>query len=589
MIKYSEIIETLNDRLLVVKSTLKKLVFLRLLVFMLIFTPWFFLSSLSVSNRVIISFVFVVFFFVLIKKNKKVADQKEYLLKLIAINVNEIQCVNKDYSANESGKNFIVDDHSYSNDLDVFGNGSLYQYITRAATNEGKKTLANWLSTPNLSIEKLVSRQQAIEELNQQVSWRQELQASGQLSEEQPGDVDDVIDWVKKPDNFKIYLWHKIMLILVPVYAVVVTFLLSVDLISGQEFTMYIFAPLIITGIYFKKTQESYKKLNKGFKSVAKFGLIFKKIEENNFESELLRTIKKNSAGASEALNELNSIIGAFDQRMNLLVAFFMNMYLAWDLRCMVNLAKWRLKYAGETKHWFESLGTLEALSSFGNYRYNHIDETVFPSFNNTGDVEGVGLGHPFLPKKDRVDNDFKVSYKNFAIITGANMAGKSTFLRTLGINIVLANAGGSVIAKSFSLKPIQIYSSMRTSDSLQKNESYFYTELKRLHGLVNLLANGEQLFIILDEILKGTNSKDKAEGSYKFIKKILQLDAMGVIATHDLSLCEIEKEFPSRVNNLFFDVSILGDDLSFDYLLRDGICSNMNATFLMQKMGITD
>jgi len=586
---YTNKTTSLNSKLKELKGKLRSFVLYRLLAFIGIIIPWWPLNFLDFNIQIVVSIVFIILFFILIKKNKKLNDQKRFLEQQLELLANEEKCLQKDYLNNETGEAFKENDHAYIFDLDIFGIGSLYQYITRASTQIGKQRLAHWLSKPQLDIDELKRRQEAIEELSNFNDLRLEVQTHGLLTEEKEGDVDRVIAWVKEEGKFDLKGWHRILLIVVPVFSIGVIISLSFGLISGQLFGVLICLPLIITGIYLKNTQETYKNLDKGFKAVAKFHDIFYNIENQRFNCDRLIEIQKNAVGAHQALTELNQVISAFDQRLNLLVAFFMNMVLAWDLKCMVSLAEWQKKYQGDTELWFDSLAQFEAISSLANFRYNHHKETIFPSFNSTGEMNAQGLGHPFLMQENRVDNDFSINNKNFAIITGANMAGKSTFLRTLGISIVLANAGSSIIAKSFNLQPIQIFSSMRTSDSLQKNESYFYTELLRLYHLVNRLAKGEKLFIILDEILKGTNSKDKAEGSYKFIKKILLLDAMGVIATHDLSLCEIEKEFPDRVSNLYFDVTIKDDDLSFDYKLRQGICSNMNATFLMKKMGITD
>ncbi len=571
-----------------IKRQLKNMVFYRLLAFLGVVLPWF-LGDLPLKYQLGLSVLFLILFFVLVKRNVKINAKKKFVETQLKLLENEKLCLDKNYQNNPTGEEFKESDHAYIFDLDIFGEGSLYQYITRAATLIGKQRLASWLSKPELDVRELKQRQNAVEELHALPDLRIEVQTNGLLSNEQPGDVQRVIDWVKGASHFKLKKHYRFLLTLIPVFAVVLTLLFYFGLIAGQVFSFLIALPLIIAAKHFKNTQETYKKLDQGFKAVAKFHSVFHEIEKQQFKSQKLREIQANAAGAHQALKELNQVISAFDQRLNLLVAIFMNMVLAWDLRCMVGLATWQEKHQGNTANWFEALAQFEALSSFATFQFNHQEETEFPTFNTSGSMEGKQLGHPFLQRENRVDNDFSIQDNSFAIITGANMAGKSTFLRTLGISIVLANAGSSIIAKSFDLQPIQIYSSMRTSDSLQKNESYFYTELLRLYHLVNRLAKGEKLFIILDEILKGTNSKDKAEGSYKFIRKILQLDAMGVIATHDLSLCEIEKEFPDHVTNLFFDVTIQGDDLSFDYKLRKGICSNMNATFLMKKMGITD
>ena len=234
-------------------------------------------------------------------------------------------------------------------------------------------------------------------------------------------------------------------------------------------------------------------------------------------------------------------------------------------------------------------LHKFEAISSFANFNYNHPTYSL-PILSDKTVLKAKDLGHPLLPSNTRVTSDFDLHDLNqFTIITGANMAGKSTFLRAVGINLVLATVGAKVCSSSFTFRPTPLFSSMRTSDSLSENESYFYSELKRLQMIVEKLKSGEKLFVILDEILKGTNSKDKAEGSKKFVSQLIKHPVAGIIATHDLSLCSLSDEYPSNIKNQYFDVELENDELVFDYKLKEGICSNMNAAYLMKKMGITE
>ena len=202
--------------------------------------------------------------------------------------------------------------------------------------------------------------------------------------------------------------------------------------------------------------------------------------------------------------------------------------------------------------------------------------------------MDAIELGHPLLDPSTRIDNDMNLAKPGeFLIITGANMAGKSTFLRTVGVNLILAMNGAVTCAKSFKFAPIEMLTSVRATDSLQDHESYFYAELKRLKMLIDKLKEGKPIFIIVDEMLRGTNSRDKQEGSRQFIMQLMELKGVGMIATHDLSLGTLQDEFPDYAKNKRFEVDITDGHLSFDYKLRDGISQNLNATFLMKKMGI--
>jgi DNA mismatch repair ATPase MutS len=255
----------------------------------------------------------------------------------------------------------------------------------------------------------------------------------------------------------------------------------------------------------------------------------------------------------------------------------------------MIRLEKWKSRNDRKLEKWFDSLYAVDELNSFAGFAFNH-PEVVYPVFSEKDfKLEASGMKHPFIDRRTCVGNDSHIKgWKDFQVITGANMAGKSTYLRTVGINLVLAMTGGPVLAKSFVFKPVDLFTSITTSDSLQDGESYFFAELKRLKQMIDLLENGNKMFIILDEILRGTNSADKRKGSKSLISQLVRLGASGFIATHDLALGELKKEFPEHVENKRFEVEIINDELYFDYKLKEGISQNLNATFLMKKMGIT-
>jgi len=281
-------------------------------------------------------------------------------------------------------------------------------------------------------------------------------------------------------------------------------------------------------------------------------------------------------------------VIKAFDSRLNLFVGFVFNALFLWDFHCILRLEKWRRSAASNLPGWLNLLGRIDALNSLANYAFNNPGH-AYPQIINGGPVmEAFRLGHPLLKREIRIDNDFSIQHKGLVfIITGAKMAGKSTFLRTVAVNMVLAMTGAPVCAEKMILSPIRLFTSMRTTDSLSHNESYFYAELKRLKILKERLEKGETIFFILDEILKGTNSTDKSLGSKLFLRRVIELGGTGLIATHDISLGDMEKEFPENVVNKCFEIEIDGENISFDYLLRDGITRKMNAAALMKQMGI--
>jgi DNA mismatch repair ATPase MutS len=260
-----------------------------------------------------------------------------------------------------------------------------------------------------------------------------------------------------------------------------------------------------------------------------------------------------------------------------------------WDIRSAIRVAKWQQRHAPNIEKWFYALAEFDALCSLAGFAYNHPGYAWPEITEEYFHMSGRGLCHPLMKPDVCVPNDIAIdSHPRFMIVTGANMAGKSTFLRTVGVNFVLACAGLPVCASQLRVSPCSLVTSLRTSDSLADGESYFFAELKRLKMMIDRLRAGERLFIILDEILKGTNSVDKQRGSLGLVRRLVALDACGIIATHDLALGGLVDELPDHVSNHRFEADITGDELSFSYTLREGIAENMNASFLMQKMGIT-
>ena len=312
-------------------------------------------------------------------------------------------------------------------------------------------------------------------------------------------------------------------------------------------------------------------------------------IEAQTFTADLLKQkqsliIEENHQKASVTLKELSKYINALDQRNNMFFGVIGNGYLLWDIKQAYKIEQWVLKNKHKVEQWFEVIEWFDTYNALANFAYNH-KEFVYPELTNQAVIEAKALGHFMIDKTKRICNDVVIHQNEFIIITGANMAGKSTFLRTVALSIVSANVGLPVCALAFKYHPIKLITSMRTSDSLLDEESYFFSELKRLKFIVEEIQK-DTYFIILDEILKGTNSKDKEEGSKQFIKRLVNSNSTGIIATHDLGLCEIEKELP-QVKNKYFDAEILNNELYFDYTYKNGVCQNMNASFLLKKMGI--
>ena len=317
-------------------------------------------------------------------------------------------------------------------------------------------------------------------------------------------------------------------------------------------------------------------------------------IECQCFSAETLvvvqRRLLSGSGGrrASELLSDLTKMLDALDQRNNIIAYVFLNGSMLWELWQIMKIEHWREKYGLSLLGWIEAVGEFEAYSSLATFCFNNSSVNVFPEISE-GDfyLKGEGVGHPLLRRDRCVANDVEISLNPcFMVVTGANMAGKSTYLRTVGVNFLLACVGASVCAKSMTVAPALLFTSLRTTDSLADNESYFFAELKRMKCIIDALRRGDKLFVILDEILKGTNSVDKQRGSLALVRQFVAMGASGIIATHDLLLGSLADALPRKVENFCFDADIVDNELVFAYKIRRGIARNMNACFLMKKMG---
>ncbi|TYA60073.1 MutS-related protein [Formosa maritima] len=557
---------------------------LRLLVF-LITVPGIYLTFNMWQVALGIGIIGISLFIFLLSKYTDVKRLRDVSKALVTINEDELKIASGDFHHRDTGEKFLDPLHFYSLDIDLFGRGSFFQFINRTAINEGAETLAKAL-TAN-TIDKIELKQNGIKELSEKPEWRQQFSAFATLIKAETTAL-KIIEWLNSHELFlpKIMAWLPRVFSLASIVVVALGMFKLIDL----GFVGYwLLLGLIVTGLYLKKINVLASNTDKVRDTFRQYALLLNQIENESFSSELLKNkqayIQQEHKKASEIFSQFSKHLDALDNRNNLISAIFGNGFFLTDLKNAYKIEQWINKYKLTVAHWFEVVAFFDAYNTLGNYGFNH-PEYVFPEIvENKTIIEAVDLGHPLLDKNKRVDSNLDIHNQEFFIVTGANMAGKSTFLRTVSLHIVMANTGLPVCAKSSKYSPVKLITSMRTSDSLTDDSSYFFSELTRLKFIVDEIAK-EPYFIILDEILKGTNSTDKAIGSRKFVEKLVAGNATGIIATHDLSLCEISKELP-EVKNHFFDAQIVNDELFFDYKFKDGICQNMNASFLLKKMEI--
>ncbi|MBI9036786.1 MAG: hypothetical protein JEY97_01520 [Bacteroidales bacterium] len=590
--EYSSRLEKYNFKLQKIKKQLAWISFLRLFVFLAgIVLVYFGINSNALFLIVSLSVSLVLFLF-LVRKHTFVFNKKKYYENLVKINIDEIKAIDGDFSSFADGKEFIDHNHPFTSDLDIFGESSIFQYFNRTTTAIGKSKLAQEFSQPEKKSKRIKSKQEAVSELSKMIDWRQNFMAKSFTIHENNDEKEQIIDWLNGRKMFD--KGHfKFIIIFVPILTFSMFFLYSFNVIELAYLILYLMLPMGIAGFYLRRSNKIHNQISKKSQLLSKYATLLSEIENYDFGSELLKRSQKilydKKHSASFYIKKLSKITNAFDARLNMLVGAILNIFLLWDLLQIYRMENWQKKHKQNLPLWFEVIAEFDALSAFANFRFNN-PNSVFPEISKSDfQIISTELGHPLIDRKERVDNDFVINdWKQFLIITGANMAGKSTYLRTVGVNLVLAMTGSTVCAKSFKFTPVEIFTSIRTKDSLQKNESYFYAELKRLQIIISKLNNGERLFIILDEILKGTNSKDKQEGSKALLKQLINLYSSGIIATHDLALGSLADIYPRNIVNHCFEVEIENEKLIFDYKLKNGISKNLNATFLMKQMGIT-
>ncbi|QLE01017.1 DNA mismatch repair protein MutS [Galbibacter sp. BG1] len=581
---YTEKISIFQQDLTAVKKTLTTLSVFRLLVFLgLVAILYFFWeNTIILVPSILVSFVL---FIGLVSKYSDFKYKKNKILERIKINRTELKVLEKDFHFLEEGKSFSNYTHDFSHDIDLFGKGSFFQYSNRTATEAGRKHLASlYLENNPADISK---KQQAIKELAEKIEWRHDFSATAaQVKTEVP--AENIAKWLKShhPIIKKKWTWLPYVF---SICSLLIFTLAYLNVISSSLIIYWFFIGLTVSGIKVKKINHLSENTSKTQDTFQQYHQLIAKIENTTFSSELLKEKQQIILGKNESTSQIlrrfSKRLDALEQRGNLLIAVPGNAFFLLDRFNTYRIEKWIAAHKNEVEKWFTIIAFFDAYNSLGNFAYNH-PKYAFPKINkDRNTIKATRLGHPLIDENKLVYNDFDIRKEQFFVITGANMAGKSTFLRTVSLHIVMANCGLPVCASSSEYSPIKLITSMRTADSLTDDASYFYAELKRLKLIVDKIKT-DSYFVVLDEILKGTNSKDKAIGSRKFVEKLSASKSTGIIATHDLSLCEVAKE-NKAVKNYFFEAFINGKELTFDYKFKEGICENMNASFLLKNMGI--
>lgn len=532
-------------------------------------------------------------FFILVKVHNRLYFRKEQLETQLKLNQDELEGLEGDYSAFDEGSEFVDARHPYSYDLDLFGRKSLFQALGRTCTHIGKQTLATWMQHHLTEKAAIETRQESIHDMSRRMEFREAFRVTGSINRGADSDEEEISRWSQTPSVLQHLWWVKLCLWAVPGINILLLALGLLHILSlnwfGMMFTVFV---ILSFGLIQRGTliQETY---GKKLKTLNRYAKLITLAKGETWQAPALRelTDKLDIDGHSpaEALMQLSKELDRLDLRNNQLLYVILEGSMFFQLRQIVRIERWKARYGKYLMGWLEAVGELDALCSLGTFAYNHPAYTYPTIAGQPFCFLARNMGHPLMPEAQCVKNDATIpSRPYFLIITGANMAGKSTYLRTIGVNYLLACMGCPVCCESLTLYPAQLITSLRTTDSLSDNESYFFAELKRLKRIIDLLNKGQELFIILDEILKGTNSADKQKGSLDLIRQFMRLKADGIIATHDLLLGTLADQFPEYIRNYCFEADIKDNELTFSYRLREGVAQNMNACFLMRKMGIT-
>ncbi len=526
-------------------------------------------------------------------KHRRIQENQKWSAILADMNDQALWRFDKRWSAfPDTGEEFKDDEHPYSSDLDIFGKASLFQWTNSGHTFLGRRRLATLLTQPPESAPSIARRQQAIGELSKNLKWRQWFSAHGIVMSGKNQDPSELVEWAKRLLPF----YTKKAVILGVRSLSLITLGTWLILLTTRKIPIYIPAGLLLLQYLFLKTHGKQRKeiLNTVFyyrKNLELYRELLAHIEKKSFTSAYLKSIQKGLRNRQEetAGIQLRRLVKIADQvatRDHAMYGIF-NTLTLWDYHCLIALESWKQKSGSHLKNWLDTIGELEALSSLATLNYDHPEWAVPEIVENTPVYTARSLGHPLLPEAARKGNALEIENQvRVLLITGSNMSGKSTYLRTTGINLVLAYAGAPVCARSLTCSRMKIYTCMRVSDNLEKNISTFYAEILRIKMIVEATAVQKNVFFLLDEIFKGTNSIDRHLGAKVLIKKLIGNQAAGMVSTHDLELGELEQECP-QVKNYHFQEFFRDGKLDFDYMLRPGISETRNALYLMKAAGI--
>mgnify|MGYP003367980416 FL=1 len=586
---YQKQIDHYTARLKQIKKRRNLITLAKLLTFGYMIFLIYLLINHSTQPLLLLGIGAILVFIFLTLWDSQIIYRQHLIEELLRINTLESDYLAGNFSALDQGERFNDPAHPYAHDLDLFGEDSLFQHLNRTVTFSGTQKLVSWLLSLSKDPEVIHSRQQAAEELCAEPEWCQHFRAAGALH---PTQALDAVILKSGPTESPFFSKHSTVRLILWIANTIVIVSWAVTSFTPLPFSISLVLSLLqlsALALYIKKINAYHQRLNLFLKTISNYLPLVRLIHDQSFRSPYLQKIRHSlftpESNSLQALTQLHRIQNSLDQRGNIVIAFILNGLYLKDFHTLLRLDHWRKKYGPDIETWTDVLSEADALISMANYRFNH-PAYCLPVICQDRLLDTEEIGHPLLKSERNVTNDFSIrSLHQIAIVTGANMAGN--FLRTIGVNLILAQSGNVVCSRYFAFQPMTLFTSMRTTDSLSKDTSYFHAELLRLQQLVNIAQQEDKVFIILDEMLKGTNSVDKLNGSLAFLKRILSYPISGLVATHDLALGELADDFPEHFFNVCFEIVHSGSQITYDYKLHPGISSNMNASILLKQMGL--
>lgn len=562
---------------------------LRVLIFVVMLAAIVYqVNERAIQQAIVLTFALVVLMVFMVKRHVKIKNNRQLATYKVNLLTTELQKLKGDYSQVENGTAFSTPKHPYSSDLDIVGKNSIYQLLNQTTSYFGASKLAKWLLS-NSSSSQVLPRQQAAKELAQHPEWCLNYRALGMGTTLTTSQVASFKQWLHQPSR----LLHKkgwlLAVLWLPILFVAVATVAFV-----MDITLWITLPLLVVELGLLRTQFTYasntvESTTSTLKTLQTISGQLQLIEQSDFKAELLTGLKATTTPKPIACREIKLVskwLTYLEARKGSLHILF-NVPFLLDIRWLLKIEDWKHKNATYVETWWESLATMECLISLSSLYFTKPTWTT-PNFSTQPYyLHATNLVHPLLGKEG-VANDVALEGSGKTIlITGPNMAGKSTYLRAIATNMVLAQLGAPVRASSFTCHPeTKVYTAMRVKDDLSENISSFYAELSRIKELINRIRNGENCLYFLDEILKGTNSADRFKGAKALLQQLHKMGASGFISTHDIELGRWASSNP-YVQNFSFESDIIRGKINFDYKIKKGICTSFNASELMRQMGI--